>query len=118
MNDLLLGILVLFSGADGKLIETTSKETAWYLERLYQAPVRCMVDGQADGTKFVVAIGAACRSLEPKLKEQHFKAAGPAPVVPMNRYAVWLAGEDELKIFSEEGKLLTVTIKTAGNAAG
>ena len=57
--------LVLFSGADGELMETTAKETAWYLGCLYGAPVRCMIDGQIDGEKLVVAIGQACDELDP-----------------------------------------------------
>ena len=64
MNDLLMSVLVLFSSSDGKLMETTARETAWYLERLASAPVRCVVDGQADREELVVALGKACDSLD------------------------------------------------------
>jgi hypothetical protein len=58
----LLTVVVLFSGSDGKLAETTAKETAWYLGRLWSAEVRCIKDGgaaDARNAKIVVAIGGA-----------------------------------------------------------
>ena len=67
MNALLMSIAVLFSTADGKLIETTARENAWYLERLYQAQVGCLADGQPGEAKVVVALGKACEALEPNL---------------------------------------------------
>ena len=40
MTNLLVGILVLFSSADNKLIQDTAAEGASYLERLYDCAVR------------------------------------------------------------------------------
>jgi len=67
---LLMSIVVLFSSADGKLSETTAKETAWYMGRLSRAEVQCLKDGKAADTKganVVVAIGQAAEAFEPKL---------------------------------------------------
>ncbi|MCX6621741.1 MAG: hypothetical protein NTY38_11840, partial [Acidobacteria bacterium] len=70
MNHLLLSIVVLFSGADGKLAETTARETASYLGRLYRADVRCVRDGtpaDAGNAEVVVALGRAADALDPRL---------------------------------------------------
>ena len=67
MTNLLMGILVLFSSADGKLLDRAARESAWYLERLYQAPVRCVADGRPDDAKICIALGQACESLASNL---------------------------------------------------
>jgi hypothetical protein len=70
MTSLVMSIVVLFSGADGKLAETAAKETAWYLGRLWSAEVRCVRDGRsadARNANVVVAIGRAAEAFDSKL---------------------------------------------------
>ena len=67
MTNLLMGILVLFSSADGKLLDRAARESAWYLERLYQSPVRCVADGRPGDAKVCIALGSACESLASNL---------------------------------------------------
>ena len=67
MTNLLVGILVLFSSADNKLIQDTATEGASYLERLYDCAVRCAPDGATTEVPVVIALGEACKGLEPSL---------------------------------------------------
>jgi hypothetical protein len=67
MTNLLISVLVLFSSAEGKLLDQAASESAWYLERLYQAPVRCVADGRPDEAKVCIALGQACESLASNL---------------------------------------------------
>ena len=70
MSAVLMSIVVLFSGADGQLSETTAKETAWYLGQLSRAEVQCIKVGKAgetNGATVVVALGQTAEAFEPKL---------------------------------------------------
>jgi hypothetical protein len=67
MTNLLMGILVLFSSADGKLVDRTARETAACLDRLYPSASRCIVDGSPGDAKVCIVLGKACESVAPNL---------------------------------------------------